>query len=88
MSTADGILERLRLAANVSLKLNLTPAELAGLNRLDDVAGLDSLTVLEFLAAVEREFGLSIAPDHLQGEFLADLPALADYIWSQVGEEC
>ena len=85
MLTLGAVLNRLRLTANASLNLNLTPAELASLNRLEEVAGLDSLTVLEFLAALEKEFGLSIAPNHLQGEFLADLPSLARYILSQVG---
>jgi acyl carrier protein len=88
MPTPDLVLQRLRRLASSSLNLNLTAADLATLTRVDDVAGFDSLTVLQFVSAVEKEFGLTFAPSELNARFLADLPALAAYISSHSGASC
>ena len=88
MSTPDHVLQRLRLLADSSLNLNLTDGELASLTRLDEVAGFDSLSVLQFLAAVEREFGLTFEKAQLRAAFLADLPGLAAYIEARCGKAC
>jgi acyl carrier protein len=55
---------------------------------LDEVAGFDSLSVLQFLAAVEREFGLTFEKAQLRAAFLADLPGLAAYIEAHCGKAC
>ncbi|MGD0578161.1 MAG: acyl carrier protein [Bryobacteraceae bacterium] len=88
MRDPELVLQRLRHLADTSLGLNLTARELAALTRLDEVAGLDSLTVLEFVAAVEKEFGLTFAEDQLRASFLADLPALAGYLSARGGASC
>ncbi len=88
MPAPDLVLQRLRHSACIALNLNLTAAELAGLTRLDEVAGFDSLAILEFVSAVEKEFGLTLGPAELRVGFLADLPALAGYIAAHAGAAC
>jgi acyl carrier protein len=88
MFTRDLVLQRLRRSASTSLNLNLTAEELATLTRLDEVTGFDSLTVLEFVLAIEKEFGLTFQADELRTEFLADLPRLAEYISTHFGAAC
>jgi acyl carrier protein len=88
MSTPDLVLPRLRRLASSSLNLNLTDEELATLTRLDEVTGFDSLTVLEFVSAVEKEFGLTFEAGELRVDFLADLPGLAEYIAAHSGAAC
>jgi acyl carrier protein len=88
MLTPDLVLQRLRRLACSSLNLNLTAEELATLTRLDGVTGFDSLTVLEFVSAVEKEFSLTLQADELRTEFLADLPKLAEYISTHSGAAC
>jgi len=88
MLTSDIVLQRLRRLANASLNLNLGAEELAALTRLDEVSGFDSLTVLEFVTAVEKEFGLTLEAGALRAAFLANLPALAEYITEHSGGAC
>lgn len=88
MPEPDLILQRLRRLATSSLNLNLTAEELSMLTRLDEVTGFDSLTILEFVSAVEKEFGLTFKADKLRGEFLTDLPGLAEYISAHPGAAC
>jgi len=51
MPAPDLVLLRLRHLACIALNLHLTAAELAGLTRSDELAGLDSLVILEFVSA-------------------------------------
>jgi acyl carrier protein len=88
MSIPDLVLQRLRRLASSALNLNLTDEELATLTRLDEVTGFDSLTVLEFVSAVEKEFGLTFEAGELRVDFLADLPGLAEYIAAHSGAAC
>lgn len=88
MFTPDLVLQRLRRLASSSLNLNLSAEELATLTRLDEVTGFDSLTVLEFVSAVEKEFDLTLQVGELRTDFLADLPGLAEYISAHSGAAC
>jgi acyl carrier protein len=88
MFTSHLVLQRLRRLASSSLNLKLTTEELATLTRLDEVTGFDSLTVLEFVSAVEKEFGLTLQASELRTDFLADLPGLAEYISTHSGAAC
>ena len=74
---SDVILQQLRLLACSVLNLNLAPEEMSGLIRLDEVAGFDSITVLSFVAAVEKEFSITLTKAELKIEVLVDLPRLA-----------
>ncbi len=82
------ILQRLRQVACAALNLNLAPDEAAALSRLDEVAGLDSLTVLNLVSAVEKEFGVTLEPADLSIGVLADLPRLASRIASLGRKPC
>jgi acyl carrier protein len=82
------LLERLRLLVAGTLRLNLSTAELARLTRLDAVAGLDSLALLQLVAAIERQFGVTLEPPELRVDFLADLPALAACIARKLPARC
>ena len=63
-----------------SLGLNLSEAELDYERKLDEYAGLDSLAVLEFITAIEKEFGITIEPELLRLDFVSDLGELAAYV--------
>lgn len=88
MPTRDLIFQRLQRLAVSSLNLDLSAGELATLTRLDEVAGLDSLTILEFVAAVEKEFGITLGEDELRANLLANLPELAERISERLGAAC
>lgn len=87
MSTPDRteIAARIRRVLIDSLSLGLRDEDVAYAERLDEVVGLDSLTVLEFVAALEKEFAIVLDPEHLDLEKLKDLAALTSYIHAQVG---
>lgn len=63
-----------------SLGLNLSEADLDYERKLGEYAGLDSLAALEFVTALEKEFGITIEPELLRLEFVRDLDELAVYL--------
>jgi len=84
----EAVLLRLqRLAAQV-LSLDLTEAELSALTRLDEVSGLDSLNVVEFVVGVEREFGIRFDAAEIGRSAIADLSSLAERIVRRLGAAC
>lgn len=80
MSGPQDIARRVREVFIRSLSLNLAEPELPYGEKLDEMAGLDSLAVLEFLTALEKEFGITLDPELLDLGTLRDLRALATYI--------
>ena len=74
------ILSRLRTVLVESLQLNLPQDELRGVTRLSEIAGVDSMAALVFVAAVEKEFHIVIEPERLELDFIEDLPRLAVYV--------
>ena len=73
-------MDRIRRVFVESLQLNVRAEDLPYEQKLDEVVGLDSLAVLEFVTSVEKEFGVTIEPEWLRIDFLRDLPQLAAYI--------
>ena len=73
-------MNRIRRVFVESLCLNLKDEELHYENRLDESVGLDSLAVLEFVTALEKEFGITMEPELLRLDFVRDLPRLAAYL--------
>ncbi len=69
---------------NRTLGSNIGMDELAGVKRLDELAGFDSMAALEWVAALEREFQLRVPPEKLRLEFLTDMAALVTFV-SQAG---
>jgi acyl carrier protein len=74
------ILSRLRAIFAESLQLNLREDELRGVTRLSEIAGVDSMAAVVFVAAVEEEFHIVIEPERLELDFIEDLPRLAAYV--------
>jgi len=71
---------RIRRVFVESLGLNLSEADLDYERKLDEYAGLDSLAILEFITALEKEFGITIEPELLRLDFVSDLQELAAYV--------
>jgi len=71
---------RIRRVFVESLHLNIRDDQVPYEQMLEDVAILDSIALLEFVTAVEKEFGIRMDPALLDFDFLRDLPALALYI--------
>jgi len=72
--------DRIKRVFIESLHLNLRPEDLAYQDKLDQAAGLDSVAVLEFIAALEKEFNLTLEPEMLTFDVVRDLEQLAAYI--------
>jgi acyl carrier protein len=75
--------DRIRRVFVRSLHLNLSEGDLDYESKLDEFVGLDSLAVLEFVTALEKEFGITMEPELLRLDFVRDLPQLAAYIEDQ-----
>lgn len=73
-------IDRIRRIFIESLRLNLREEELSYEDKLDEITGLDSMAVLEFLAAIEQEFGVTIEPEMMTIELARDQKALAVYV--------
>jgi acyl carrier protein len=73
-------MDRIRRVFLQSLHLNMNEEDLDYERRLDELAGFDSLAMLEFVTALEKEFGIMMEPELLRLDFVRDLPQLAAYI--------
>ncbi|MBM3891234.1 MAG: acyl carrier protein [Verrucomicrobia bacterium] len=65
---------------NRTLATNIEMDDLSGVKRLDELVGFDSMTSLQWVAALEEEFQLRVPPDKLRLDFLTDLAALVDFV--------
>ncbi|HLY20754.1 MAG TPA: phosphopantetheine-binding protein [Bryobacteraceae bacterium] len=74
------VLRRIQTLLVESLQLNLPEHELRGVTRLSEIAGVDSMAAVVFVAAVEKEFDMVIEPELLRLDFIEDLPRLAAYV--------
>ena len=73
-------LDRIRRVFVESLHINVNRDELAYEGKLDEAAGLDSVAVLEFIAALEKEFDITLEPEMLTIDIVRDLRQLGAYI--------
>lgn len=80
--TGQETMARIRKVFVESLHLNIRDEELPYEQMLEEAVTLDSIAVLEFITAVEKEFGITLEPKFLEVEFdfLRDLSVLASYI--------
>jgi acyl carrier protein len=78
------ISRRIRNVFNNSLSLGLGEEELAHSDRLDAIAGMDSIALLVFVIGLEKEFGITIEREKLGLAFLRDQTALRDYVASRL----
>jgi acyl carrier protein len=77
-------MDRLRRIFIEALHLNISERDLPYETPLDEAAGLDSIALLEFVTAVEAEFGVAIEPQCLELEFIRDLRRLASYLEERI----
>ena len=79
-SHSTDIRDRIRRVFIESLRLNLRENELSYEDKLDEVAGMDSIAVLEFVTSLEKEFDISFEPEMLTIDVVGDLNRLVDYV--------
>ena len=77
-------MERIRKVLVESLPLDVRGEGVPYEQMLEEVAILDSIAILEFVAAVEKEFGIRMEPENLDFDFLRDLSVLASYIEQRI----
>jgi acyl carrier protein len=77
-------LDRIQRVFAESISVSAGHENLRYEQKLEEAASLDSIAVLEFLTAVEKEFGIAMEPAFLDFDFLRDLPALASYVESRM----
>ena len=75
---------RIKRAFVGSLHSNLREEELPYEQMLEEAAILDSVAVLEFVTALEKEFGITLESELLEFDFLRDLSVLALYIEQRI----
>ncbi|MGA2216144.1 MAG: acyl carrier protein [Bryobacteraceae bacterium] len=71
---------RIRRVFIDSLHLNLAEEDFSYQTKLDESAGLDSVAVLEFVTALEQEFGITFEPEMLTVALVRDLEELTAYV--------
>jgi acyl carrier protein len=72
--------KRVRQVLNDALELNVPEEELVQAERLDDLFGVDSLAIIEFVTALEKEFQLRLDAEEITRDLIRDLPRLSKYI--------
>lgn len=72
--------QRVRRVLRDALSLSVSDQEMARVKRADDLLGLDSIALLEFALALEREFGVTLETESLEPEVFADLSRLCAHI--------
>jgi len=85
-SASRETMERIRAVFIDSLHWNHSGKELSYEEILDEASALDSIATLEFLTAVEKEFGIELEPAVLEFEFLRDIAALASYVEDRISK--
>ena len=73
-------MDRIRRVFVESLHLNLRPEDFSYEDKLDESVALDSVAAIEFIIALEQEFGITFEPEILSIEVLRSIQELAHYI--------
>jgi acyl carrier protein len=76
-------MDRIRRVFIESLHLNLHEEDFSYEDKLDETVGLDSVAVIEFVAALEKEFQITFEPEMLTIDVARDPIQLAAYIDSR-----
>jgi acyl carrier protein len=73
-------MDRIRRVFIDSLHLNLREEDVSYEAKLDEAVGLDSVAALEFVTAIEKEFGITFEPEKITIELVRDLEGLTAYV--------
>jgi acyl carrier protein len=79
-SSSRDTMDRIRRVFIDSLHLNLREEDFSYEGKLDEAVGLDSVAALEFVTAIEKEFGITFEPEKLTIELVRDLKELTAYV--------
>jgi acyl carrier protein len=85
MTAKESAKNRIRRILIDSLELDLKEDEIESGVNFDELFGLDSIAVIEFLIALEKEFSITIESERLTSRSLRNLDGLAAYIEKLTG---
>ncbi len=74
------IRDRIRKVLAHKLELQIESEAFTAIGRLDEIFGMDSIAVIEFVIGLEQEFGITIPPENLDIEILKDVNKLEAYL--------
>ena len=83
-SSSRETVDRIRRVFIDSLHLNLREEDLHYEDKLDESVGLDSVAVLDFVTALEKEFQITFEPEMLTIDLVRDLKELTAYVDERV----
>ena len=69
------------------LELTFNPDEVNSTSRLDDLFGMDSITITELIIGIEKEFNIKIPAEDLSVEIFQDLKTLTEYVKKRLHDE-
>jgi len=84
MTTSEEVGRRIRKVFIEAVSPDLSEESLRFTERLDEVAGLDSIALMEFVVAIEKEFGFTFEPEQLCLELFRDLDRLTAHVVRRV----
>lgn len=87
MTTDKNVKSKIRRVMINTLELNLKADEIGDSTNFDDLFGLDSIAVIEFVIALEKEFEITIESEYLDSKSLKNLDGLSAYIEKLTGRK-
>ncbi|MFC1850226.1 acyl carrier protein [candidate division CSSED10-310 bacterium] len=84
MNDHNELKNKIKRVLITSLELNLHENEMEGLSELDELFGLDSLAILEFVLGLEQEFNFTFETQYIDLEIIRNLDRLAACIADQI----
>ena len=87
MKAEESIKNRIRRILIDSLELDLKEDEIEDSVNFDELFGLDSIAVIEFVIALEKEFEITIESERLTTSSLKNLDGLSAYIEKLTGRK-
>ena len=77
----ETVIEKLKTVIVQDLDVNIKTAEIdADVSLFEDGLGLDSVVIVELIAAIEEQFTFQFAEDELNMELFSTLRTLAEFI--------
>jgi acyl carrier protein len=87
MTAEESVKNRIRRILIDSLELDLKEDEIEDGVNFDELFGLDSIAVIEFVIALEKEFDITIESERLTSSSLKNFDGLSAYIEKLTGRK-
>jgi len=84
MNDVRTIRKRIEQILIESLHLDSETTDLSGVRMIDEAIGLDSIALLEFVIALEKDFGITLDAELLEYELVNDLDRFAACVATRV----